>query len=98
MTQRSAAAVCFFPALASGNAAAAENPSPYITDTEYTALPKLLDDAQDRLMSRLTGMTDEQWSFRESPDRWSVADTKQIVEVQEDPNYPAKAAPATGGH
>ena len=48
--------------LAMGNAFGAETPSPTLSDTELAELRTMIDDAQDQLMARLTGMTDEQWS------------------------------------
>ena len=69
--------------LAAGNAFGAEAPSPDLSDAELAELVALLDDAQDQLMARLTGMTDEQWSFKQNPDRWSVGECVEHIVLAE---------------
>lgn len=63
--------------------ASAEDPSPAVTDEEYAQIIEDLDLAQDTLVNLITGMTDEQWKFKQNPDRWSVAEcVEHIVGTQ----------------
>jgi hypothetical protein len=60
-------------------ASAAEDPSPEITDAEYAQLIEDLNTAEDALLGLITGMTDEQWHFKQNPDRWSVAECVEHI-------------------
>lgn len=63
---------------------AADEPSPEITDEEFTTLVADIDEAQDTLIGLITGMSDEQWNFRSAPDRWSVAEcVEHIVRTEQ---------------
>jgi hypothetical protein len=65
-------------------AGSAENPSPAMTDEEVARLIEDLNVAQDTLMGLISGMTDEQWTFKPNPDRWSVAEcVEHIVRTEE---------------
>ena len=55
------------------------DPNPNVTDEELTVLVKEIDDAQDKLVGSISGMTDEQWNFRENPNRWSVAECVEHI-------------------
>lgn len=59
--------------------AAEDKPSPYLTDEEHTELLKLLDESRDMLMERITQLTDEQWTFKQNPDRWSVGECVEHI-------------------
>lgn len=77
----------FFPAVLLAfvmpGLAAAEDPNPRLTDEEFTELVTMMDDAQDLLLGLITGLTDEQWNFKQNADRWSVAEcTEHIVRSQ----------------
>lgn len=61
----------------------AEDPSPVLTDAEVKALLDLLDETQDALMSRITGLTDEQWNFKQNPNRWSVGECVEHIALSE---------------
>ncbi len=64
-------------------AAAEEKANPSLTDAEFVELMKMMDDAQDMLLGLITGLTDEQWNFKQNADRWSVAEcTEHIVRSQ----------------
>jgi uncharacterized damage-inducible protein DinB len=67
--------ICLVPGLARG----AEAPSPALSDAEYADLVALLDDTQGRLMGLVTGMTDEQWTWKQNPDRWSVGECVEHI-------------------
>jgi hypothetical protein len=70
-------------ALPAGFAYADPAPDPKLTDAEFTELMKMMDDAQDMLLGLITGLTDEQWNFKQNADRWSVAEcTEHIVRSQ----------------
>jgi hypothetical protein len=70
-------AAAFLPAAL---AQAQEAPSPYLSAEEKAELLKMLDESFDMLLGRISGLTDEQWNFKQNPDRWSVAEcTEHIV-------------------
>lgn len=59
------------------------DPNPRLTDAEFVELNKMMDDAQDMLLGLITGLTDEQWNFKQNDERWSVAEcTEHIVRSQ----------------
>jgi len=64
-------------------AAFAEDPSPVVSDAEMQDLIKLIDDTQATLMSRVTGLTDEQWNFKPNPNRWSVGECVEHIAMSE---------------
>jgi uncharacterized damage-inducible protein DinB len=84
MIRRTAAVYLFSGGLAFGPALGAEAPSPVVSDAELAKLLELYDSAQDGLMARLTGMTDEQWTFKPRPERWSVAECVEHITRAED--------------
>jgi hypothetical protein len=54
-----------------------------ITGAEYAELIKQIEDNQDRLLGLISGLSDEQWNFKQNPDRWSVGEcTEHIVRSQ----------------
>jgi hypothetical protein len=59
--------------------AAAEGPSPYLTDEEFADLVKEMDSSQDLLLGLITGLSDEQWTFKQNPDRWSVGECVEHI-------------------
>jgi hypothetical protein len=60
-------------------AAAEDKPGAYLTAEEHQELLKLLDESRDLLMSRITGLSDEQWNFKPNADRWSVAECVEHI-------------------
>ncbi len=54
-------------------------PSPRVTDEEFRELVGMLDEGQDTLLGLISGMTDEQWTFKQNPDRWSVAECVEHI-------------------
>jgi len=62
-----------------GSVAAKESPAPYLTEEERTELVRLLDESFETLLGRISGLSDEQWYFKESPDRWSVGECAQHI-------------------
>jgi len=62
-----------------GSAAGEDTPSPSVTDQEFASLVKEIDDGQDLLMGLISGLTDEQWTFKQNPNRWSVAECVEHI-------------------
>jgi hypothetical protein len=62
-----------------GFTAADTAPDPNLSDAELAQLIQEVDAAQDKLLGLITGMTDEQWSFKPGPDRWSVAECVEHI-------------------
>jgi hypothetical protein len=62
----------------------ASDPDPRVTDEEIALLVKEIDEAQDVLLSRISGLTDEQWSWKSSPERWSVGECVEHITRAED--------------
>ena len=76
--------MALFVAAIAGMSVAAEQPSPAVTDEEFAALVMEMDDAQDTLLGLISGMTDEQWTFKQNPDRWSIAEcVEHIVRTEQ---------------
>ncbi len=60
--------------------ARAENPSPKLTDDEFAELIKSHDQSLTMLLGLISGLSDEQWTFKQNPKRWSVGEcTEHIV-------------------
>ncbi len=93
-------------AITPGSYAAGE-PSPYVTDAEFADLIKQIDETRDTILALTTGMTDEQWNFKQNPDRWSVGEcvehitraevssletVKQMVASPPDPEWSTRTA------
>jgi hypothetical protein len=66
-----------YPARTAATAAAA--PDPNVTDQELALLIEEIDDAQDKLLGAISGLTDEQWNFKENPNRWSIAECVEHI-------------------
>lgn len=59
--------------------AIAEEPNPHVSDKEFADLVKEIDDGQDMLLGLISGLTDEQWNFKQNPDRWSVGECVEHI-------------------
>ena len=70
--------LCLISALSSLTVSA-EDPSPAVTDEEFAQLVQDLELAEDTLMGLISGMTDEQWTFKPNPDRWSVGECVEHI-------------------
>jgi len=46
---------------------------------EKEEIVKLIDDSQDMLMGLITGLTDEQWTFKQNDERWSVGECVEHI-------------------
>jgi len=60
-------------------AAAEDAPSPMLTDEEFANLVKEMDDAQAMLMGLIGGLTEEQWTFKQNDERWSVGECAEHI-------------------
>lgn len=68
-----------------------------LTDDEQEEMVKLLDDSLDMFMGLITGLTDEQWNFKQNEDRWSVGEcAEHIVRSERALLESAQAAMANG--
>jgi hypothetical protein len=65
---------------ASANAADATGK---LTDTEKTELLSLLDSTAKDFLALVDGVTEEQWKWKSSPDRWSVGECAEHVILSE---------------
>lgn len=50
-----------------------------LTDEEYAELITLLDESFELLEGLITGLSDEQWNFKQNPDRWSVGECAEHI-------------------
>ncbi len=80
MIRKTVFLVAMVLALVPGAMAAAEDaPSPYLTDPEFADLVKQMDDAQHMLLGLISGLSDEQWAFKQNADRWSVGECAEHI-------------------
>lgn len=66
-------------ALSVNFATAEDAPSPYMSDEERDELIGLLNESRDMLMGLITGLSDEQWNFKQNPDRWSTGECAEHI-------------------
>lgn len=50
---------------------------------ERQAVVEALNTSETRLLELVSGLTDEQWRFREAPERWSIAEIVEHLVLQE---------------
>lgn len=71
---------CFFAMMIIPTAAfAQEEASPYLSKAEHTELINLLDESFDMLTGLISGLSDEQWRFKQNESRWSVAECAEHI-------------------
>jgi hypothetical protein len=66
--------LCLSPALT-----VAQDASPVVSDAEFRDPVNLIDEAHAALMHRITSLTDQQWTFKPNPDRWSVGECVEHI-------------------
>jgi len=67
-------------ALSAGGYAVAEDaPDANLSAEEQEEMVKLLGESQDMLLGLITGLTDEQWNFKQNEDRWSVGECVEHI-------------------
>jgi uncharacterized protein (DUF1778 family) len=69
--------------LLSGVAANAADATGKLTDTEKTELLQMLDSTAKDFLALVDGTTEAQWTWKSSPDRWSVGECAEHVILSE---------------
>lgn len=64
---------------AANPARAQDQPSPYLTEEEHAELIQMLDESMAMMMGLITGLSEEQWNFRQNPNRWSVGECAEHI-------------------
>jgi DinB superfamily len=59
--------------------ARAEDHSPNLTDEEFAELIKAHDHSLNMLLGLISGLTDEQWTFKQNAKRWSVGECAEHI-------------------
>lgn len=57
----------------------AEDKQARLSDEEYNELIQLLDESFEMLEGLISGLSDEQWNFKQNPDRWSVGECAEHI-------------------
>ena len=55
----------------------------YMTDDERSEMLRLLDESRDLLEGLIQDVSDEQWTWKPGPDRWSVAECAEHIVMSE---------------
>src|SRR4029453_18562370 len=63
--------------------ALAQTADPKMTKSERAELIELLNKSEKEFMQAVEGLTDQQWSFKPGPDRWSVAECAEHIVLAE---------------
>jgi len=79
MRKSIALSIVLLAGLCSGAASGEDVPSPSLTAEEHAELIRLLDESFDKLMGLITGLSDEQWNFKQNPDRWSTGECAEHI-------------------
>lgn len=79
LTRRSVLALVAALVAFGGVASAADTPDGNLSAEEKTELVTLLDDSLDMFMGLITGLSDEQWNFKQNDDRWSVGECAEHI-------------------
>jgi hypothetical protein len=61
----------------------AQTPDPKMTKAERAELIELLNKSEKEFVQAVEGLTDQQWSFKPGPDRWSVAECAEHIVLAE---------------
>src|SRR5215469_3910700 len=57
---------------------------PHLTMQERTQLVQLLNDSQKEFLAAVAPLTDQQWTWKPSPERWSVGECAEHIVLSED--------------
>lgn len=63
--------------------AAAQTADPKMTKAERAELIELLDKSEKEFLQAVESLSDQQWSFKPGPDRWSVAECAEHIVLAE---------------
>lgn len=55
-----------------------------LTPEERQAAVKYLEDTRQKVLDSLKGLSDEQWKFKPSPERWSAAEVGEHIAISEE--------------
>ncbi len=70
--------------LASGFAFAEDKPDPSLTPEERAEFRRLLNESMEMFTGLISGLSDEQWNFKQNDQRWSVGEcAEHIVRAEE---------------
>lgn len=67
------------PPLVPVTPACADGPSPSLTDEEFAELVKSHDQSLNMLLGLISGLSDEQWTFKQNAKRWSVGECVEHI-------------------
>jgi hypothetical protein len=56
---------------------------PHMTPEERAHVIHLLKQSQDEFLSSIDGLTEQQWTFKAAPDRWSIGETAEHIVLAE---------------
>src|SRR4029434_4781589 len=59
------------------------NPDPTMTRSERAELIELLNRSNQEFLEAVETVTDQQWSFKPGPDRWSIAEVAEHIVLSE---------------
>ncbi len=62
----------------------AVSPSSLLSSHELSSATQYLNSTRDSLLECLSGLSDPQWHFKPSPDRWSIAEILEHIVIVED--------------
>jgi DinB superfamily len=63
--------------------ASAQTADPKMTKTERAELIELLNKSEKQFLEAVEGLSEQQWSFKPGPDRWSVAECAEHIVLAE---------------
>jgi DinB superfamily len=63
----------------SAGSTAQTSPDPKMTQAERAELIELLEKSEREFMEAIGGLTDQQWSFKPGPDRWSIGEVAEHI-------------------
>ena len=96
MNKKTLTVLALVAGLSMGVAFADDAPSPMMTEEEHKELIDLLNESRDLLMGLITGLSDEQWTFKQNPDRWSVGECAEHIVRSETSLLDARYAMPSG--
>ena len=74
-----AALITITTSMAFAQEAADAKPDPNLTEVEREEMIRLLDESFDMLLGLITGLTEEQWTFKQNDERWSVGECAEHI-------------------
>jgi hypothetical protein len=56
---------------------------PHMTKEERAKVIRLLNQSSEEFLSSIDGLTEQQWTFKAAPDRWSIGETAEHIVLAE---------------